>query len=49
MRRRRARLLSPQGLVAYGVVPGLLTLGVLTLSRLLIVAGHCALGTGYCP
>jgi hypothetical protein len=49
MRRRRTPLLSPEGLVAYGVIPGLLVIGVLTLSRLLIVAGHCAISAGYCP
>ena len=48
MRRRRVSLLSSQGLVMFGLIPGLIALGMITMGRLVIVASSCAVG-GACP
>ena len=49
MRRRRTRVLSAEGIVAFALIPGFLTIGALILSRMLIVASHCVVSSGYCP
>lgn len=49
MRRRRTRVLSAHGVLVFGLVPGFLALGLVTLSRFVIVAGACAVSHGFCP
>ena len=42
-------MLSTEGVIAFALVPGFLALGVITLSRLVLVAGACMVSHGYCP